>query len=107
VEINIADIGAEKFLQELQGKDYNEMVTHLQPAMARARLTITGKQIAVVEKLMHKHEQFDPTFVPQLNPITKLGDTDFVIQNGFTNGAAAPQTMDIDILDLPLPGTSA
>jgi len=39
---------AEKFLDQLEGADYDAFIEYLQPEMIKAKKTISGKQIAAV-----------------------------------------------------------
>jgi len=38
----------EKFLDQLEGEDYDTFIEYLQPEMAKARKTVAGKQIVAV-----------------------------------------------------------
>jgi mRNA-binding protein PUF3 len=83
---NIVNFVAEKFLDQLEGQDYDAFVMHLQPEMAKARLSVTGKQIAAVDKKMHRHERFD---TPNM-PLPTTTDPNANVQNAVTNGTALP-----------------
>lgn len=52
----------------LEHEDYNEFVKLLQPEMDEAKLSVTGKPIATISKLMDKYERNAPmTTLPNGN----------------------------------------
>jgi mRNA-binding protein PUF3 len=81
VKEDIANFTSEKFLDQLKGEDYDAFVMYLQPEMAKARLSVTGKQIAAVDKKMHRHERYDSPNMP--HPTT-------TVPNATMNGATPP-----------------
>jgi len=90
-ERHIANIVAEKFLERLENKDYDEFVEHLKPEMAKARLSVTGKQIAAVDQMMHRNDRFNTPNMAQPNPDPASNGSQPTVSNGATNGAAPTQ----------------